>query len=100
MAGCRPAIWKALGRLRSPPEETALQAFQRAVEVLQSAESHEAARADHLVAALYRDAERELSDFEGGVSDLFLVTLAIMLAHGRACRASMYLYGKLHGRAE
>jgi hypothetical protein len=98
-AGCRPLVWQTLPTLRTREEGT-LDAFQRALRVLRSPESHEASLADHLVAALYRDAERELLDFPEEFNDLVLVTMVIMLAHGRACRASMYLYGKLHGAAE
>lgn len=96
---CRPLVWQTLTKLRTKEEGT-LDAFQRAVQVLRSPESHEAALADHLVAAFYRDAERELLDFPDEFNDLVLVTMVIMLAHGRACRASMYLYGKLHGATE
>jgi len=98
-AGCKPLVWQTLPKLRTREEGT-LAAFQRAVDTLRSPESQEAALADHLVAALYRDAERELLDFPREFNDLVLVTMVIMLAHTRACRASMYLYGKLHGAAE
>lgn len=99
-AGCRPILWKTFGRLRPPDEENALSALHRAAAVFESPESHEAARADHLVAALYREAKREFSEFPEEFDDLLLVTTAIMLAHGCAGRASMYLYGKLYGTAE
>lgn len=99
-AGCRPLVWQTLPKLRTPDEEGTLAVFQRAVLVLRSSESQEAALADHLVAALYREAERELLDSPREFNDLLLVTMVIMLAHGRACGASMYFYGKLHGAAE
>jgi hypothetical protein len=98
-AGCQPLVWQTLPKLRTREERT-LDAFQRAVQVLRSPESREAALADHLVAAFYRDAERDLLDFPREFNDLVLVTMVIMLAHARACQASMYLYGKLHGAAE
>jgi hypothetical protein len=60
----------------------------------------DALRPESHVASLYREAERELLDFPDEFNDLVLVTMVIMLAHTRACRASMYLYGKLHGAAE
>ena len=48
-----------------------------------------------LVAALYRNAERDLKAYEGKVEPILLLTMGIMLAHEAAARASMYLYGQM-----
>jgi hypothetical protein len=51
------------------------------------------------VAAVYRDAARDLGEYAGDVSELLMITMGIMLAHSRTSQAIMYVYGKLHGSA-
>jgi len=99
MAGCWPLIWTTLRRVREPGPEDTIPALLGASQVFQRPEAEAAARADHLVAAVYRDAARELAEYAGDVSELLMITMGIMLAHSRTSQASMYLYGKLHGSA-
>jgi len=100
MAGCRPLIWTTLRRVREPSPEDTIPALLGALQVFQRPEAEAAARADHLVAAVYRDAARELAEYAGDVSELLMITMGIMLAHSRTSQASMYLYGKFHGSAQ
>ena len=67
--------------------------------MFERSEAQQAARADHLVAAVYRDAAHDLAEYAGGINKLLMLTMGIMLAHSRTCQASCYLHGKLHACA-
>jgi hypothetical protein len=99
-AGCRPLLWTTFRRIRVQDVETVIEAFHNAQQVLRSPEAEEAAGADHLVASLYRTAERDLKKYEGEFEHILMLTMGIMLAHGLAGRASMYLYGRVYAAAE
>jgi len=99
-AGCRPLLWTTFRRIRVQDAETVIDAFHHALQVLRSPEAEEAARADHLVAALCRNAERDLRRYEGEFEHILMLTMVIILAHGLAGRASMHLYGRVYVAAE
>lgn len=99
-AGCRPLLWTTFRKIRVQDVETVTEAFLNAQKVLQSPEAEEAAGADHLVATLYRTAESDLKKYEGEFQHILMLTMGIMLAHGLAGRASMYLYGKVYDATE
>ena len=99
-AGCRPLLWATFRRIRVQDADTVIEAFRDAQQVLRSPEAEEAARADHLVGALYRTAENDLKRYEGEFEHILMLTMGIMLAHGLAGRASLYLYGRVHDAAE
>lgn len=93
--GLRPAILKTFGHAGRLEPDDVRDALVQATATMRSAAAVEAARADLTVAALYRQAARELTHCPEEVSELWVVGYVINAAQQLTCRASNYLYGRL-----
>lgn len=94
--GLRPTMLKVFGRAPRCEPDDVRDALVQAFATLRSQAAIEAARADLNVAAMYHLAERELKECPETVDELWVVGYVIATAQQFTCRASNYIYGRLH----
>lgn len=94
--GLRPGILKTFGHTGHLEPDNVQDALAQAMATMRSAAAIEAAGVDLNVAALYRLAERELTRCPEKVAELWIVGYVINTAQQFTCRASNYIYGRLH----